>query len=216
MGMGEADSIFDYIVILILWGILSGPFVIALLLLLFAAVATLLSPVAALVSGVLAYRRGLNSFRYAAVGLLYSVMLGFPWLYLTFGMLNVSAPRIMARTLYFFTYGVWLFCIVIVFLFAIVDIGDGTFFLVAGLLLICHTVINGVLWVYSLSKLLHNNVSGGEFSEEKLFPYLWNVLPFACLFFFVVLPLILWWLTTQGSLSELVQETIVFFRDDVF
>ena len=210
MGVGELDSIFDLIVLFIFWSLLIVPLVIGALLLLVTVVIALLSPVAALVSGVLAYRRGLNAFKYTTVGLLYSVMLGFPWLFLTLGMLNLSVPRIMVRTLYFVTYGVWLICILVIFVFAISYIGRESPPLVFGLLLVCNGVANSVLWGYSLKRLLHNNMNGEGFFEERAFPYQWSTLPFACLFFFMVLPLILWWLATQGSLPELVKELIMF------
>ena len=120
MFIGEPDSIADYIVIFILWSLLTVPILITILLLLFAVVFMLLSPVAALVSGVLAYRRSLNAFRYAAVGLLYSVMLGFPWLFLTLGMIDRSLPRVIIRMLYFVTYGGWLVGTLVVFFFAMI------------------------------------------------------------------------------------------------
>ena len=210
--MGEADSILDYIVILILWSILTGPFVIALLLMLFAVVFILLSPVAALVSGVLAYRRGLNSFRYASVGLLYSVMLGFPWLFLTLGMIDRSLPRVIIRMLYFVTYAGWLVCILAVLFFALLVIGDGGSPAI-GLLLVCCGIVSGVLWIYSLNRLSHIGVAGEEFSEERAFPYLWNTLPFACISVLMALPLTLLALVESGSLSVLVQELMILLED---
>ena len=66
------------------------------------------SPVTGLISGLLARRKGLDVRRFTVVGVASSMMFGFPWLFLTFGMLRWNVPRFLIRMIYVWLYGAWL------------------------------------------------------------------------------------------------------------
>ena len=92
----------------LLWALLGPLFVLLVPMIAIIGGDAVLSPVAGFLSALVARRRGLNVGRFASVGFVYSLMLGFPWLYLMLGMLRRDLPRFLILTVYILLYAVWL------------------------------------------------------------------------------------------------------------
>ncbi len=139
------------------------------------------SPVAGLISGRLARRRGLNLRRYTVVGVAYSIMFGFPWLCLTFGMLDWNIPRLLIRMLYVLLYVAWMCaCLMwVIFFFFVIDEEPSIIRLVIVSFGAGASIIG---WFVSLRILMKTGVGSlAEWGspEEGIVPYTRYLQPFA-------------------------------------
>ena len=139
-----------------------------------------LSPVAGFISRRLARRRGLNVRRFTVVGVIYALMLGFPWLFVVFGMRGWNIPRFLIRTIYFLLYAAWAWFSVMWAVFFFFDIADYSYFARARVILGAVTTIGG--WFVSLAVLLRTGVGSlleWGTPEKGIVPYARYVQPFA-------------------------------------
>ena len=74
-------------------------------------VGILWAPFGALICAILARKRGMNAWRYAAVGALYSVLFFWPWVYLVARMDDRTLHRGLIVLFYFGVYVLWL-CVI--------------------------------------------------------------------------------------------------------
>ena len=152
-----------------------------------------LSPVAGLISGRLARRRGLDSRRFAVIGVGYSAMLGFPWVFLVFGMRGWNIPRFLIRALYVILYAAWLLLCVPLMFSAVIGPGVifGSFY---WMLVVLLGIISIVGWLVSLINLRITSVESlakwGD-PEKGTVPYARYIQPFAWMTLITVLLLIL-------------------------
>ena len=141
-----------------------------------------LSPIAGLISGRLARRMGLNVTRFAVIGVVYSSMLGFPWIFLVFGMRGWNIPRLLIRMIYIILYAAWLLLSVSAMLMTVLsssmDLQSGLELVIVPLL----AVISIIGWFVSLNVLRRTGVASlSEWGspEEGTIPYLRYIQPFA-------------------------------------
>ena len=143
-----------------------------------------LSPIAGLISGRLARRMGLNVTRFAVIGVVYSSMLGFPWLFLVFGMRGWNIPKLLIRMIYILLYAAWLLLSVSVVLMIVLGSRMDSQSGLELVIVLLFAVISIIGWFVSLSILLRTGVaslSEWHSPEEGTIPYLRYIQPFACM-----------------------------------
>ena len=174
------DELNNPIIAVIFWLVLGPLIVLAIPIATIVVGGVVLSPVTGLISGLLARRRGLDPLRFAVVGVVYRLMLGFPWLFVVFGMRGWNIPRFLIRTLYFLLYAAWFWVAVMWAVAFFFDIGDYSNFAKARVTIGALTAIVG--WFVSLAVLRRTGVGplvewGSP--EEGIVPYAKYVQPFA-------------------------------------
>ena len=191
----------DFLSGVFLWSML-GPFLIcAFVAALFAVTGVVCSPFVAVVCGKIARNKGMGSWnvlRYGLIGAFYTVMLGFPGLFLAMGLNGRNISRSLVRLTYILPFGIWGGCS-LAWLVAGVFL---TMFDEAVYLLVIPAV--SLLLCGMSAALLWGNKGVGSLSEwgnptNGIIPYPRYVNPFAGATVFLIAACgLLWWLVANS------------------
>ena len=137
-----------------------------------------MSPITGLISALIPYRKSLNVIRFAVVGAVvgavYSLMLGFPWLFILFGMMGWNIPRLPVRVLYGFLFAMWFwFGVMFYWTLVIAASEKETHFIVVWITKEPAAMIPIVGWFVSLAVMRRTRVGrprGGHRSVRQLRP----------------------------------------------
>ncbi len=171
--MSEANKAIG-IVLLLIFG---PPLLFVFPMMVIALVGTAFSPIAGIISGWLAHRRGLNVKRFTVIGVVYSIMLAVPCLFLVFGLRGWNMSRRLIRRIYIFLYVEW-FGINVLMCFGTFVAGPESIRIAA--LLIAVASAGG--WLMSMSALQRVEVSPlAKWGSpgKGIVPYAGYVQPFA-------------------------------------
>lgn len=166
--------------------------------LMISAIGPLWAPIGALICARMAGKRGLNAWRYAAVGALYSILFFWPWVYLVARMDDRTLNRWLIVLFYVGTYVV-LTCAVGILVFSglynhpgwaqVADLSNPWVWLSSGELIAA--AVGVVAWWMSLTRLIKRHKVDSLESRglrASTLPHFDYLVPVACMLTWLVLP----------------------------